>query len=574
VRIDTDLGLLSGAPVLPGPAAPAGPVPPAPAPAAPREPPRFAPQRRSLGDRRPALLALLVPCGVAALLCAWQLSTRSLWLDEGASVSIASQHGEALWRAIAHDGGNMLVYYLVLHVLIGLFGDAEVVIRMPSVLATVATVALVGALGRRLFDRRVAFAASLLTAVSLPLVFWGQDARGYAPLVTFSAASFLAFVALTEGDAEAPPSRWWLSAYVASTVLAAYMGFVGALVLPAQLLLLGLRPRHARALLGAMAASVAAWLPLLVLATARGSSQLFWVPRPNMASLDQTLRWLTSAGMPPNFHPTGSSTVLMALSIALLAVALGLTVRRLRAAWQARQIDRETWGTLLVLCWLAVPIVLSLAESAAGQPILLFRNAVICLPAVALALAWVLLRTRVPVALGWAALGGLLALRALQLAPSYGVSPENWKAAERYVSAHTQPGDCIAFYPRDGRMPFGYYVRKGEVAAGRAVMSNGVRVPLPVDPAMPWAVSPPYVEDYATPTDAQLTQIERSCPRLWFVASHAGQRHGPPVSRTNFIRYRVLGATLQLAYRNHRRRNFGWAASIEVELLSGRQLGG
>jgi hypothetical protein len=88
---------------------------------------------------------------------------------------------------------------------------------------------------------------------------------------------------------------------------------------------------------------------------------------------------------------------------------------------------------------------------------------------------------------------------------------------------------------------------------------------------MPWASSPPYVEDYSTPTNAQLTQIERSCPRLWFVASHAGQRHGPPVSRTNFIRYRVLGATLQLAYASHRRRNFGWAAPIEVELLSGRR---
>jgi hypothetical protein len=218
-----------------------------------------------------------------------------------------------------------------------------------------------------------------------------------------------------------------------------------------------------------------------------------------------------------------------------------------------------------------VPIALSFAESAAGQPILLFRNAIICLPAVALAMAWVLLRTRLPAVLGWLALGGLLALRALQLAPSYGVSPENWKAAERYVSAHTRPGDCIAFYPRDGRMPFDYYVRGGEAAAGRPVMSSGVRVPRPVDPVTRWARTPPYVEDYSTPTNRQLTQIERSCPRLWFVASHEGQRHGPPVSRTNFIRYRVLGATLQLAYRTHHRRNFGWAAQIEVELLSARQ---
>jgi hypothetical protein len=58
---------------------------------------------------------------------------------------------------------------------------------------------------------------------------------------------------------------------------------------------------------------------------------------------------------------------------------------------------------------------------------------------------------------------------------------------------------------------------------------------------------------------------------LWFVASHEGQKTGPPVSRMNFIKYRVLGATLQLGYAHHHRVNFGWAAQIEVELLSGRQ---
>src|SRR5581483_5352178 len=61
------------------------------------------------------MLALGVPCLVAAVLCALELSARSLWLDEGASVSIASQHGAALWHAFARDGGNMIAYYALLH---------------------------------------------------------------------------------------------------------------------------------------------------------------------------------------------------------------------------------------------------------------------------------------------------------------------------------------------------------------------------------------------------------------------------------------------------------------------------
>ena len=72
---------------------------------------------------------------VAAALAAYELTTRSLWLDEGATISIASQHGSALWDAIRHDGGNMLVYYLLVHVLIGWFGNGEAVVRIPSVIS-------------------------------------------------------------------------------------------------------------------------------------------------------------------------------------------------------------------------------------------------------------------------------------------------------------------------------------------------------------------------------------------------------------------------------------------------------
>ena len=61
----------------------------------------------------------------------------------------------------------MLAYYALLHVLIGWFGSGALVIRLPAAVAATATVALVGVLGLRLSDRRVAALAGLLTAVSL-----------------------------------------------------------------------------------------------------------------------------------------------------------------------------------------------------------------------------------------------------------------------------------------------------------------------------------------------------------------------------------------------------------------------
>ncbi len=139
------------------------------------------------------------PAALAAVLSLIGLTGRSLGFDEGATASIAAQHGAALWRAIAHDGGNMSAYYLLMHVLTALFGNGLVVLRLPSVIATVATVALIAVIAERLFaDRRVSLAAGVLAAVSLPLVYWGQTARGYASMVAFVCAAMLAFIALVD----------------------------------------------------------------------------------------------------------------------------------------------------------------------------------------------------------------------------------------------------------------------------------------------------------------------------------------------------------------------------------------
>src|SRR5271165_4796776 len=247
--------------------------------------------------RRLDLLTIAIPALLAGLLAARELPTRSLWLDEAATVAIASQHGAALWHAFARDGGNMLGYYLAMHVVIGAFGDGAAAIRVPSVIATAATAGLVSLLAIRVFDRRVAISAGILCAVSLPLIFWGQNARGYALMVAFSTASFVAFAAiLTAPVTEARTSRPVLAMYALTTALAIYMGLIAVLIVAAQLTLLPFAGRRARALLVALGAVAVICVPLVVLALSRGSSQLFWVPSPDQHVLGQAARTLTSAG--------------------------------------------------------------------------------------------------------------------------------------------------------------------------------------------------------------------------------------------------------------------------------------
>lgn len=504
------------------------------------------------------VLAVGVPVLLAAGLTAYRLSTRSLWLDEGASIAIVSQHGAGLWQAIRHDGGNMLVYYLLLHVLVDWFGNAVGVVRAPSVVADAVTAGLTAVLAWRLVaSRRVALSAGLLCALSLPLVFWGQDARGYALMVTLATGALLAFTVIVQSDGRVP--RTATIAYVVLGLLSMYVSFYAGLILLAELAVLPVFRHRSRLIIGCLLLVAAGCVPLAVLALQRGSGQLFWVDPVTPAIVGQAGLVLISSGLPPNFHITAvtiaAAGVTIALALALGVRLVGLQVRPRRLAWPGEPARTSAWITG---SWLGVPIVVMLAAAVAGEPVELARAVILLIPVVGLLLAWGLDLPGRGRFLGLGAVVLLLVMRALVLAPTYGATPENWKAAVFQVARASRSGDCVLFYPQDGRMLFDYY-RRDDPAIQRLT---------PVLPDAPWGVIRPYVERYAVPSARHLRQIERSCLRLWVVASHQGHRPGPLASERDLARYDALLADLGRAYRHRRQRTFGYAATIYVTRFS------
>jgi uncharacterized membrane protein len=515
------------------------------------------PVNRRIGNRD--LIPILVAAAVGALLAAIGLGSRSLWLDEGSTFAIVSQHGAALWHGIAGDGGNQLLYYLVMHVEIAWFGDTAWVMRLPSVIANGLTGALVATLALRLFpgNRRLAAAAGLLTVVSLPLVYWGQNARGYAWLVTLSVGSFLALLAILQTPRDRAPSRGAVVAYVLTTLAALYVGYDVALVIPAQLALLLVYRERARLVIGCLVLIALLSVPLLVLAVERGSGQLFWVTPLSWRLSGQAVLTLFSAAYVPDFHRTATTTPTVV--VMGLAVFAGLVL----AARAVRQTGRhEHAGPLrFVLIWLLVPTVITLIAYRAGEPIELPRVTILELPALALLLAWLLLRPQVRPLLGAAAVAVILVLRLLQVIPSYAASPEPWNVATAYVLRSTpavQPA-CVIFYAQDGRETFDYYLHA--LSPARPDPAPALR---PVLPALPWGTIRPYVERYATLDRAQQTRVAQECPRLWLIGSHAGQQDGTRQSVINLRRYQRLATGLARLYAHATTRKYGWASVIHV----------
>jgi 4-amino-4-deoxy-L-arabinose transferase-like glycosyltransferase len=531
--------------------------------------------------RRLADLAIVAfPALIALGLCLYDLNSRSLWLDEAASISIASQHGAAFGAALAHDGGNMLGFYGLLHVLISAFGHGSLVARLPSALAAGATIALTSALALRLFNRRVAVIGGLLGAVSLPLVYWGQDARGYMLMIAFLCASFLLLVLALQR----PRPGWGLWAgYVAVTTIAVYMGLEAVLALPAQLVVLAWHRDRLRWVLSGLAAAGVLCIPLAVLAVSRGSSQIFWIPSPNAFTTRQVLLTLSSAGLEPQFYSSSGDTLLRLTEVLVVVGVCGV----LWQLWMTRA-RALAWRPLLIAGWLFGPPILSWTISELGHSMFEARYLLMSLPAVSLLLAWLIVglaepdgdhitstlrglplirRATAPPLMGRVlavllrvlavgVLAALFVLRTLQLAPSYGVSTEPWRAVTRHVVATFRPGDCIAFYPLDSRMPFRYY------------LPAGAPTPRPVLPNMSWKRIVPFVEAYSTLSPAQLAQTGRRCGRVWLVSGHQGHNDGTTLGRVHFKRYQALMAGLGRRYLGTHLMTYGAARIITLQLFS------
>jgi Dolichyl-phosphate-mannose-protein mannosyltransferase len=168
------------------------------------------PVKRSL--RRGPALAIVGALMVAALGLRLAIP-RGLWLDEAISVEQAQLSLPQLIDQLAHGDRHPPLHYVVLWATTRLFGNSDLAVRMPSIAAGVLLVPVVYALGRELYNRRTGVAAALLATVTPILVWYSQEARGYALETLFATLAVLGCVrALRYGRAR----DWALHAVAAA----------------------------------------------------------------------------------------------------------------------------------------------------------------------------------------------------------------------------------------------------------------------------------------------------------------------------------------------------------------------
>ena len=305
--------------------------------------------------------AVLVGLGAAVLttIASW---VPSYWNDEAATLRLARLPFDHLLDFLQHKDAVHGVYAMIMHVWIGGFGESELAVRAPSVLAVAFAAAGVYRLGCELASSRAAWFATVLFVVLPRVTFNGLEARSYALTTALIVwAAYWTVRAAVDGG-------WWRwLIVVALGGLATATFLYAALVFPSFVVLawsVGTRRRWAA--VAAIAASVLAVVvasPVAVVAAGEGSQ----------------IAWLRS--QPVNAYTVLVETFfLQAWWMAALALILCIC-----AAVRLR-IRRPGKLATVAFVWVLFPLVALLIGSAVATPMFTPRYLSMTTPVVAIVL--------------------------------------------------------------------------------------------------------------------------------------------------------------------------------------------
>ncbi len=218
-------------------------------------------------------LALLTALGAAMRFAS--LDVQSFHHDEVITAArIIPDSFTDMLEAVKRSESNPPLYYVLAWGWAKAFGADEVGLRSLSALFGAATVPLAYCIGSELASRRAGLIAAALVAVSPMLIWYSQEARSYAVLVFFCAASLYFFARALRTRSGRDLALWALSSALA---LCSHYFAVFVVGIEAVWLLVALRARW-RVVMPAVAAVGATGLALLPLISAQvNPTHIGWI---------------------------------------------------------------------------------------------------------------------------------------------------------------------------------------------------------------------------------------------------------------------------------------------------------
>ncbi len=376
---------------------------------------------------------------------------QSVFADELSTYWISATHSLGGVLSLMYGTGRIAhaeitpPLYFVLAWISTRLGDSPELLRLPSLIAGIATIPIVYLVGLRTVGRRAALVAAALTTLSPFMIYYSAEARAYAVMMLAVIVSTLAMLlALDTGRA-----RWW-GLYAVSVCAAFLSHYTSAFVLGVQVVwVLWFHPEARRAILIASLAAaggVLPWVPGLINDLHSPTLKIFSALAPFTARdvASEVGRWAigypyVSVGSLSDL-PGTVALVLLGAVVAAALIGLALAYRGGSVTGLACSHHRRlVLVAALTLATLGGEIVVS----ATGDHLVSVRDLAPSWPYLALGAAAAVTAAGGRPALAATALAlAAFALGAVKMLASSYQRPD-YQAAADYVAASARPGDVI-----------------------------------------------------------------------------------------------------------------------------------
>jgi Dolichyl-phosphate-mannose-protein mannosyltransferase len=373
---------------------------------------------------------------------------QSLFGDELFLWAIVDDHSLRQVFSMVHDTEKTPPLGFVLSWVPARLSETPELVRLPSFIASVATVPLVYMLGLRTVGRAAAVVAAAWCALSPFQIFYGTESRSYAVVAAFVILSTLALLAALEDR----KLRWW-TLYALAAAAAVYTHYIAVLSLVPQAAwaLWTHRDRVREQLIwgGLAALAFLPWVPSFIVQLRHSADEARRInevaPLTFSNVVDFTVEPLVSRPWTPLSDLPGR-VPLVVLGAILAGVVIALLVG-VRIRTRTLRVTLATPRGLVALLALAPLIGLVLYSLRPNTSFLLSRNLAAAVPYALLLVGWLLTypRSRLAAVLSAAALAALAVGTFKTITPDY-QRPDAREAA-RYIDAHAPPNAPVVDVP-------------------------------------------------------------------------------------------------------------------------------
>jgi len=393
---------------------------------------------------------IITVLAVGAILRLLFLTKEGLWHDEALTGISAVK---PFWQMISFQFylGHTPLYLLIIKPLVFIFGDSELVLRLPSVIFGVLAVYALFLLADKLFKNKLmVYTSTALFALSALQIHFSQEARPYTMLVFFVILSFYLLLKALEDESV---KSWFL--YSIATLVAIYISASALPVLAVQFVYSLIKKRGSFRFNTSLVAIAFIYAPMFFYYFIRGSYKMRWFTPLNMKTFTNLFYGYLLLPIPilEEVGIAGFYSVVMKLLSFLLLIPLAYGIY---SVWKKRK-EEDSSSVLLLWLWIIVPILIELIYSLSIRPILGYKRYIIAFsPPLYLLLSHGLWEMS-PKTIKKAACIALIVLFSIPLFSYYSmIKNEDWRGAIRYVSENVSLGDPV-FTDYLGIPMFEYY---------------------------------------------------------------------------------------------------------------------